>query len=339
MSGQRLRVGACLSLTGRYSQFGVQAAQGLEAWRILDGNAEILIEDDAGEADRVRSCLLDLAGRCDVLLGPYSTQLMRTAARVATDLDRLVWNHGGSGDDVEAAAPGHVVSVLSPTSRYSEPFLRHLAAQPTRPPLWLAHGRGSFGRQIVAGAAAFAEEVGVSTVRIGPADHLPIDPPEGWDLFCAGSFEEDTAQVTAAVGLGQPPRLIGAVAAGVHQFAQVVPDAEGIYGIAQWFRGHRTTVDLGPTEEDFLSAYSALTTAAPDYPAVQAAAAAALATHCIRVAGSAERADLWATAARLKTTTLYGPFGIDPTTGAQLDHETTLVRWTASGLAMTPLSR
>jgi hypothetical protein len=339
MSMPQLRLGTCLSLTGRYSQFGVQAADGLETWRVLDGDAEIVIDDDGSDAARVRSCLRDLAGRCDVLLGPYSTQLMRAASQVAPDLDRLVWNHGGSGDDVEAAAPGHVVSVLSPTSRYAEPFLRHLAAQTACPPLWLAPGRGSFGRQIVAGAEKVAEKLGMNTVRIGPADDLPADPPAGWDLFCAGSFEEDAARVTAAVALGQPPRSIGAVAAGVHQFAQVVPNAEGIHGIAQWFPGRRTTVDLGPAEADFLPAYAARANAAPDYLAVQAAAAAVLATHCVRVTGSTERADLWAAAAGLKATTLYGSFGIDPVTGAQLDHETALVRWTADGLTLASTSR
>lgn len=328
-------MGASLSLTGRYSRFGVQAAHGLEAWRVLDGEAELVIEDDGSDAARVESCLRALARRCDVLLGPYSTQLMRAASRVAPGLDHLMWNHGGSGDDVEAAAPGHVVSVLSPTSRYCEPFLRHLAGQSAHPPLWLVHGRGSFGRQVTAGAEEMAGKLGLSTVRIGPADDLPVDhPPVGWDLFCAGSFEEDVGRVTAALALAQPPRLIGTVAAGVHEFAHVVPDAEGIYGIAQWFPGHRTAIELGPAEGDFLPAYSARTGTVPDYPAVQATAAAVLATHCARAAGSTTREDLWAIAAGLQTTTMYGAFGIDPLTGAQLDHETTLVRWTANGLAL-----
>ncbi|MGH3906559.1 MAG: ABC transporter substrate-binding protein, partial [Pseudonocardiaceae bacterium] len=336
MVGQRLRVGACLSLTGRYSRFGGQAAHGLEVWRVLDGDTEVVIEDDGSDAAGVRSCLRALASRCDVLLGPYSTQLMRAASRVAPDLDRLVWNHGGSGDDVEAAAPGHVVSVLSPTSRYCEPFLRHLARQSAHPPLWLAYGRGSFGRQVVAGAAAMAQELGLSTVQIGPGDGLPVDhPPVEWDLFCAGSFEEDVARVTAALALAQPPRLLGAVAAGVYEFGQVVPDAVGTYGIAQWFPGHRSAVELGPAEGDFLPAYSARTGTVPDYPAVQAAAAAVLATHCARATGTA-RENLWAAAAGLQTTTMYGAFRIDPRTGAQLDHETTLVRWTANGVLALP---
>ncbi|MEO7195548.1 MAG: ABC transporter substrate-binding protein, partial [Pseudonocardiaceae bacterium] len=190
-----LRVGACLSLTGRYARCGRQAAAGLEAWRVLDGDAELVVEDDGSDPARVERCLRALASRCDLLLGPYSTRLMRVASRAAPDLDRLVWNHGGSGDDVAATAPGHVVSVLSPTSRYAEPFLRHLAGQSTRAPLWLAPGRGSFGRQVITGAAERARPLGLRTVRIDPADELPADHASGaWDLFCAGAFEEDVAR-------------------------------------------------------------------------------------------------------------------------------------------------
>lgn len=336
MVGHRaLRVGACLSLTGRYSRFGVQAAHGLEAWRVLDGHAELLVADDGSDSTRHERCLRAMAGRCDLLLGPYSTQLMRTASQVAVDLDRVVWNHGGSGDDVEKAAPGRVVSILTPTSRYAEPFLGHLAGQSTQVPLWLVEGRGSFGRQVVAGAAAMAERIGLRTVRIGPADDLPADhPPAGWDLFCAGSFEEDVARVNAALAHAAVPRLMGAVAAGVHDFDREVTGAQGVFGIAQWFPGLGTVAELGPPERDFLRAYSAQTGTKPDYPAVQAAAAAVLATHCARAAGSTTRESLWAAAAGMGTTTMFGAFWIDPDSGAQLGHQTALVRWTTDGLAL-----
>ena len=126
----RLRIGACLSLSGRFAQFGRQAAQGLETWRSLDGAAEILVEDDCSDRRTLEAVLPGVAARCDILLGPYSTQLMRAAGRMAAESGWLVWNHGGSGDDVEGAHPGHVVSVLTPTSRYAEPFLLQLASEP-----------------------------------------------------------------------------------------------------------------------------------------------------------------------------------------------------------------
>src|SRR6516165_9376339 len=136
MAGQ-LRIGACLSLSGRFAQFGRQAAQGLETWRSLDGTADIVVEDDCSDRQTLESVLPGIAARCDILLGPYSTQLMRAAGRMATESGWLVWNHGGSGDDVEGAHPGHVVSVLTPTTRYAGPFLRHIAGGQPGVRLWI----------------------------------------------------------------------------------------------------------------------------------------------------------------------------------------------------------
>ena len=48
MAGQ-LRIGACLSLSGKFAQFGRQAARGLEVWRSLDGGADVLVEDDCSD--------------------------------------------------------------------------------------------------------------------------------------------------------------------------------------------------------------------------------------------------------------------------------------------------
>src|SRR6266851_2518798 len=148
----RLRIGACLSLSGRFEQFGQQALRGLEAWYSLDGGAELLAEDDRSDRRTLEAVLPEVARRCDLLLGPYSTVLMRQAGRMAAEAGWLVWNHGGSGDDVEGAHPGHVVSVLTPTSRYAEPFLRHITGEDRKRDLVIVHSPGSFGRQVADGA-------------------------------------------------------------------------------------------------------------------------------------------------------------------------------------------
>ncbi len=183
-----LRVGACLSLSGRFSRFGRQAARALEAWASLDGGAHVLIEDDASDVSQLRAVLPGLAARSDLLLGPYSTLLMRAAGELAADAGWLVWNHGGSGDDVETAHPGHVVSVLTPASRYAEPFLEHLVADASAPAeLRIAHGTGRFGRQVASGAEIYARRLGITGLAAGAAETLlSFDMPDGWILFTAG---------------------------------------------------------------------------------------------------------------------------------------------------------
>jgi hypothetical protein len=118
-----------------------------------------------------------------------------------------------------------------------------------------------------------------------------------------------------------------AVAAGVREFGHVVDDPDGVFGIAQWFPGSNAEVALGPSEDDFVCAYAARSDAPPDYPAVQAAAGAVIATHCARIADSTSRDRLWAAAAGLETSTVFGDFKIDPRSGAQLNHRTVLVQW------------
>jgi ABC-type branched-subunit amino acid transport system substrate-binding protein len=323
----RLRIGACLSLSGRFAQFGQQAARGLETWRSLTDAADLVIEDDRSDKDTLRSVLPGIASRCDLLLGPYSTVLMRAAGNLAADRGWLVWNHGGSGDDVEEAHPGHVVSVLTPTSRYAEPFLRHIAGDAMREVV-ITSGAGSFGRQVTDGAEKIARQLGIHTVRAVAEDQLP--PPDltgDWDLFSAGVFEQDAALVGKAQRLAVPPRRICAVAAGVREFGRVIDDPEGIFGIAQWFPGSSTAAALGPSEDKFVGAYSAANGMPPDYPAVQAAAGAVLAMHCTDLAGGTKREGLWAAAAALETSTLFGAFGINPRNGVQEKHQTVLVRW------------
>jgi ABC-type branched-subunit amino acid transport system substrate-binding protein len=326
----RLRLGVCLSLSGRYARFGRQAADGLRAWQSLIGDEiELCVEDDESDPDRVAGALARVTGQCELLLGPYSTQLMRAAGRAMEDLDRLLWNHGGSGDDVQTQCAGRLVSVLAPTSRYAEPFVRVCASEATRGRLWVVRGRGRFARQVAAGAVRQAERVGLQVLeKRADEDGASLEEAlETWDLFSVGTFEDDVAIVNDARSAPRPPRAVCSVAAGVRDFASMVDDREGIYGIAQWFPGREARPELGPTEHDFVTAYRRIADAWPDYPAVQAAATGALALHCAQVAGTTEADALWAAATGLETTTLYGAFRIDSRTGVQLGHAPVLLRW------------
>ena len=258
-------------------------------------------------------------------MGPYSSLLMRSAGRFASDAGLLLWNHGGSGD--EAAWPGHVVSVLTPTSDYSRPFIARLTQETPCPVLRIAQGKGTFGKQVAEGAEAHARANGKTVQRLEADDVFAGAPDEDWVLLTAGTFEHDIAVVSRALHLAQRPRLICAVAAGVRAFGQAVQRPDGIFGIAQWFPGSFPDARIGPAEDEFVAAYSRRKGTPPDYPAVQAAAAAAVAIHCVRTAGSTSRQSLWTAATVLDTSTMFGPFTIDPVTGAQTGHDTILVEW------------
>ena len=130
---RRLRVGACLSLSRpvrAVRSAGRPRARGMA----VPGRERRARHRRRPQrpADALEAVFPGVAARCDVLLGPYSTVLARAAGRIAADSGLLVWNHGGSGDDVQRAQPGHMISVLTPTSRYGEPFVRVLGRRARR---------------------------------------------------------------------------------------------------------------------------------------------------------------------------------------------------------------
>src|SRR5437588_1146553 len=133
---RRLLLGAPLSLTGRYALMGRLAAAGL--WQVADDirtlggvriGAERLVPDlavfdDESTREGVGRALHDLA-EADVLFGPYGSDLVGEAAHVVAERGQVLWNHGGSADQVQRL-PG-VISVLSPASAYAGPILEALA--------------------------------------------------------------------------------------------------------------------------------------------------------------------------------------------------------------------
>ncbi len=334
-SDRRIRVGACLSLSGRYARFGTQAARTLEVWRELDSLVDLVIEDDQSDPQVLERALPGVAGTSDVLLSPYSTQLVRAAASTADVKGWLLWNHGGSGDDVENSHAGHLVSLLTPASRYPEQFIQRVLNGACRE-LWIVNGKGSFGRQVADGADHAAQRAGFRTRRVEHGGSWPSTAPsEPWALFSAGTFEQDVATLRRARDHPHPPATMCAVAAGVQEFATEVDHPEGIYGVGQWFPGAAAaSPQIGPSETTFLTAYADHTKTRIDYPGIQAVAGAVLAVHCARRAGSTAPERLWAEATALDTETLFGGFKIDPVTGAQVKHKAVLVRWARSGLAL-----
>jgi hypothetical protein len=189
---------------------------------------------------------------------------------MAAEWGWLMWNQGGSGDGVGGAHPGHVVSVLTPTSRYAEPFPQRLASEPgERRDLCIVQGPGSFGRQVADGAEAIARRLGIRTFRVAADDQIPpLGISAGWDLVSAGIFEQDAELVSKVLRSAGPPQRVCAIAAGVREFARVVEDLDGVFGIAQWFLGSKHDVALGPAEDEFLDAYADRKGSVPDYPAV-----------------------------------------------------------------------
>ncbi|MGH9024828.1 MAG: ABC transporter substrate-binding protein, partial [Acidimicrobiia bacterium] len=159
-----------VSLSGRYAFQGFRASAGLQQAvadvRSAGGLAlggrrvvpEVVILDDGGTRAGVRRAL-DALGGAELIVGPYGSDLVHEAGRWAGKRGRVLWNHGGSADEVERV-PG-VVSVASPASRYLAAVLEAVAASVHPGRVLLAVGRGRFGQAAAQGAQDTAARLGI----------------------------------------------------------------------------------------------------------------------------------------------------------------------------------
>jgi branched-chain amino acid transport system substrate-binding protein len=288
----------------------------------------VVLDDGATRAGVRRG--LDRLTEADLIVGPYGSDLVREAAAWAVERGRVLWNHGGSADDVERQ-PG-VISVASPASRYLAAVLAALARQCRTARVLFVAGRGGFGHQCVQGARQAASRLGMTVVGSVAHDEVP-DTPDVDVLLMAGTFEQDVALVRR---LRTRPAITGAVAAGLGAFAhELGSKANGILGPTQWEEGAHFPVDVGPRPAVVLRALRArllptlsigLGASHVEYPSAQAYAAVLVALRCLQDTATLDDQALARTARSLRCTTFFGRFGLADD-GRQLDHDILVVQW------------
>jgi ABC-type branched-subunit amino acid transport system substrate-binding protein len=304
-----------LSLTGPFARQGREAVAGLELWAEEVG-VRLTVADDGGSRSAALGAYAAwLRQGVDLLVGPYGSGLVRAVAPLVCDVGRLLYNHGGSADDL--ARPG-LVSLPAPASSYFEGAVQEAMTRSVDR-LVIARGAGRFARAVAEGAAARASERGVEAGMVSVGSLTAADAA-GAGLLVVGRFEEDVAVVRRVRGWPRAPALLGAVAAGLPAFGeQLGGAAEDVLGPVQWWPSWRRP-EVGPSGADFAGRYRRRTGREPSYVAAQAAAAGYLA-HAAHCRGLAAETVRWWT-----TSTLLGDFALDGG-WRQAGHRVRTVRW------------
>jgi branched-chain amino acid transport system substrate-binding protein len=357
---RKLAFGLSLPLTGAYAAFGQQIERALQLF-VSDSNATgfalegercefgLICLDDASRRDRAAEIYRSLCAerRADLLLGPYSTALTRAIIPVTENARMLLVNHGGAADDLHQAprgGPRMLVSVLSPASTYMHGFIRLVSSlKMHRKRIAIAAADTPFSRTVAAGAEAVGGErrARIHGVRIrlrytGPfTDRTPAMLTAGLRrnrinvMLSAGSYEYDLAMMRLAAAQKLFLPVLGCVAGAMHRFARDLgDDCEGLVAPSQWEPAAPIVPELGPPPHEFVRRYRAFGDGSLcDYPAAQAYAAGLLTLAALRAAGSLDQSRLRTAFNDLRTSTLFGRFGIDGATGRQTAHQMLLVQW------------
>jgi ABC-type branched-subunit amino acid transport system substrate-binding protein len=275
----------------------------------------LTLADDRGSWDTAIEAYSGWIDTADLLIGPYGSGLVRAIAPLVRDAGRVLWNHGGSADDL--AQPG-IASLPAPASSYFHGVVDQAADQKVGR-LVVVQAPGPFARAVAEGAMARASERGIDSQAIEAAAVEAEDLAET-ALLVAGPFGHDAAVVRGLRRRGQSPALLAAVAAGIPAFAEELEEAaEGVLAPVQWWPSSDVP-EIGPSGSEFVTRYRRRTGREPSYPAAQAAAAGYLAHAAHRLGLTARGVPTWA------TSSLLGRFSLDPA-WRQTGHHVTTVRW------------
>jgi ABC-type branched-subunit amino acid transport system substrate-binding protein len=279
----------------------------------------MLVEDDRSRPELAASLHRDLAGRCDIVLGPYGSDSTRAAARSGSV---PVWNHGGAADDVQLL-PG-VVSVPSPASRYLIALARGMALLRPGCTAAVAVARGAFARFA---RERLERERDLDLVHAGtfsltdPPDRIVAAGPHA--VLLCGPVDQEVAFLRKLRPV-LPEALVGGVSPGLAAFPALLgADPEGLLAPVQWHPEVPCAPELGPSAPEVLGVAEAAGLGPLDYVAAQAFACALIATRCAALSP----ADPLGAARGLRTSTFFGGFALDAETGLQRGHRLCVVRW------------
>jgi ABC-type branched-subunit amino acid transport system substrate-binding protein len=288
-----------LSLTGSYARQGTDAAEGVRLWAETAG-VDLTVVDDHSTREAAVQAYTAWTRDVDLLLGPYSSGLVRAVAPLVCDAGRLLFNHGGSADDL--ARPG-VICLLAPASSYFHRAVDEAVARQVDR-LVVVQSTGPFAKAVADGARTHARNQGLG-VRTVDADTLPEEETAGAAVLVVGRFEHDIAVVGDLRRRGQRPALLAAVAAGIHAFGQELGDAaDGVIGPVHWLPTEHTP-EIGPSGADFAAQFQRRTGREPSYVAAQAAAGGYLADAAYHLGFTVKDIPQW------RTSTLLGDFALD----------------------------
>jgi ABC-type branched-subunit amino acid transport system substrate-binding protein len=343
-SSQEILVGLSISLTGRLSAQGRQALDGLRLWQSYvngqDGAPQLvrlLFYDDQSRASLARENALRLLcqDHVDALFGPYSSALSLTVAEVAYEQGKVLWNHGGSSDEIFNRGWQHLVSTPTPASDYLRDLPRWLEGQtPALRRICIVHStRGTFATHIARGIVQTATSA--SSVQLISYSALDVDAllrelhaaqPE--ILVLAGSFEQEIQMMRERRRWPASIRAVAAVAAGVQAFHdELGRAAEGVIGPSQWEAHATFSAGIGPDAFWFLRNFQKQSRRTPEYTAAGSFAVGLIFKECVRRAGSLQDNNLLATAAVLDCYTFYGRFRLDSASRRQVGHRILLIQW------------
>ena len=349
-----LVMGISAQLSGRHC---VQGKESLKGIRLLVENLrgrggiktrggkvfvpELMFYDDGSLPEKTRENTLRLLekDRVDVLLGPYSSSLALACARTAAEAGRVVWNHGGSSEDIPGAGGARVVSAITGASSYFHGVVDMMGGFRDRPReiALLGLSGSGFAESVCEGARLRAESLGINAPTLyfqgGTKDFSRVISAAGKRgadcLLCCGGMEDDiNLALWASENERDSFRVVATLAAAVNEFGnRLGRRSEGFVSTSQWEPALEAPVDFGPSAGEFSREFEKAHGYVPDYTAAQSCNMGLIVAKLAERTSSRNDGVLFEEALRSRFRTFYGDFRLDPRTLEQTGHRMLVTQW------------
>ena len=336
-----IRIGASISLTGRYDRTGRELKNGYDLWAeqtnaaggVLSRQVEFVTYDDTSDPETSRNLYEKLISedKVDLVIGPYSSPVTLPASTVAEKYGYPMIVSGASATDIYTRGYKNVFGIYTAAPLYMDGAVDIANKQGYRT-VAIINENSAFSKDTVSGARSKAQQAGMqivfeeeypNTVRdLNPilTKMRPLNP----DVLIGGTYGEDaTLLMRQLKDLNWTPKIVAlTVGPALPDFYQTLSeDAEYVMGSTQWEPSIK-----GPGVAEFAAAYNTRYGYAPGYHAAGGYAAGQLLKQALEKIGSVDNDKLRDILATLDATTIYGQYKVDAT-GNQVGKPSYLVQW------------
>lgn len=336
-----LRIGASISLTGRYDRTGKELQNGYVLWAeqtnaaggIRGRQIEFLFYDDTSDPETARNLYEKLISedKVDLIIGPYSSPVTLPASTVAEKYGYPMIVSGASATDIYTRGYKNVFGVYTAAPLYLDGAV-DIANKNGYRTVAIINENSAFAKDTVSGARIKAQEAGMQIVfeEEYPNTVRDLNPiltkmrPMNPDVLLGGTYGEDSTLLMRQLkDLNWTPKIVAlTVGPALPDFYQNLgDDAEYVMGATQWEPSIK-----GPGVAEFAATYRTKFGYDPGYHAGGGFAAGQLLKQAIERAGSFDNDKLRETLATMDATTIYGPYKVDAT-GNQIGKPSYLVQW------------
>ena len=339
LKGDKLQIGAALSLTGSLAKEGALTKQGYQLCqekvnqrggvKVGDKEAKLAISysDDKSEPDTAAR-LIDKFNDDGIklTLGPYGSPSTEAAAAAVERNGQVMVDSSGADDNIFTKGYKNTFAVLSPASDYVAVIVEAItsSANPKPKTVAMLSADDGFSETAAEGGVKAAEEAGLDVVAEESFPEHTTDVSSALtkvkgknpDLILGSvHVEEGIAIVKQSAELGVQPQGFGeTVAPPTPDFSKALgSSANGVVGSTQWTAEVKGRDEIFGTAQDYAADFKERFGDDAEYHSAEGAAACLALVLTVEDAGSADPDKVRDSLASLDTESFFGPIKFDDT--------------------------